>query len=245
MVRLRLRDGRAERLSLGTPALEDDLRRLAVDRDGNPLTVQAETLAVQPFADADRQLPLRVLIHAEAAKDDPPGSPRAWVFLRADMSEQGLGNLERLPLWVEEHGGETVLDEAHATVRVPGGTRLAQVEAFTVAPDRFALYLMLLLPEADAPLPSPTTSPPPVSWDVVQLLAVFSRERLVRLVNLEREVFHDTELTRALSTATRWVVPLRFMGRPGRPRELAFHAWGIPKDKHGPSLPCAAILSLR
>lgn len=242
--KLHVRNGKLEREELDAHAFVEDLQRVARDQQGERGPYTLSNIELAPFADPDVHPPFRTLIRAEGVKPSTQGKTNAWLFFRSEIGEDGLGEIKQLPLWIEDGSNEPVLNEESATVRVPEGTQMAQVEAFSIAPGRSGLYLMLLLPEGSA-AQAAGVAPKPSSWAVLQLLFLFSNEKLLRLVDLDNEVFYNAELTKPLATSTHSVAPIRYMGRPGSPRALSFHAFGVAKDKRSPSLPCAAIFTLR
>ncbi len=211
----------------------------AKDREGQRLAVDDDTLDLVPFSDGAQQSPLRVLVRAAGERVGAPNR-LAWLFFRAFLGEEGLSALEPLPLWIEEGEGEAVIDARQAVVTLPVGSLLFDVEPFTVAGNRIGLYAHFLLPEAS----SPAGSGNPKSWIAFQFVALFSGRSLHRVILLNEDLLHDPKLTGPVDTRTHWLLPVLYMGRPGGAQELAFHAFSFAKDKRGPSLPCAAILSL-
>lgn len=202
----------------------------------------SRSVVVTPFLDSDRPPPMRVLLYAGAATPQKGHTPPMWHFFAAQLSAEGFGHLRGVPLRVEARGGERVVDEREGIVKLPQGSQLFLAEAFSMPAENWGMFVSFLLPELS---PSGQEGEEEQrSWEVLSLLASFTGARLSQLLILDGDGLQDPRLTRALATRTHWVIPIFFMGRPGGPRELAFHAWGFAKDKRGPSLPCAAILSL-
>lgn len=239
-----LHPGVGERSIEPLPVNESDLRAAvqgrAKDREGRPLTVQDHTFDVVPFSDARQPLPLRVLVRVEAERGSPANRQGMWVFFQAYLDQGGLSAPQPLPLWIEQGGSGAVIDERRATVTLPTGSQLFDVEPFSLNEGRLGLYFHFLLPEtASAGGGGDNTS-----WIAFQFVALLTGKSLDRVLLLREDLLHDPKLTRSLETRTHGLLPILYMGRPGGARELAFRAFSFAKDKRGPSLPCAAILSL-
>lgn len=163
-----------------------------------------------------------------------------WVFFRTSLGPEGLSAPEPLPLWIEQGESEAVVDQRRATVSVPTGSQLFDMEPFTLNEGRLGLYFHFLLPESA----SPGGGGDPKSWIPFQFVALLTGKSLDRVLVLEEDLLHDPKLTGPLETTTHRLLPVLYMGRPGGTRELAFRAFSFAKDRRGPSLPCAAVLSL-
>ncbi len=195
-----------------------------------------------PFLGADGPPPVRVLLHQGDAAAPRDRTSSVGHFLTAQLSEAGFGDLRRVPLRVEAQGGETAVDEREGVVRLPEGREPFEVQAFSMAGENWGMFLSFMLPEDPASGQEGTKRQR--AWEELSVVASFTGARLSRLLVLDSSTIQEPRLTRALATSTHWVIPIFFMGHPRGSRELAFHAWGIAKEEGGPSLPCAAILSL-
>lgn len=243
-LRLPLLTRRAAPLPVEGAALLEEVRRKAKDPQGQRLVVDNRTLELAPFSDQDDHAPLRALVRAGTQPAGSPPGRQTWLFFHTKLAPEGAQAPEPLPLWIERGGSETVVDQRRATVVVPAGSQLFDVEAFSLDEERMGLYVHLLVPEAPPAASSPPLKGNPRSWFALQLVAVFSGKSFSRLILLEEEMPHAPRLTRPLATRTHQLPPILYPGRPGGARELAFRAFSFAKSKGGPALPCVAVLAI-
>jgi hypothetical protein len=244
--RFKIGDDTPEPLPFAVDELQDRLRRVARDPEGERVELDPAGIRLVPFNDLDQDDTFWALAEAISAdrRDQRSIFSGSRLYFRVRLSPQGLGKVEQLPVWVvQEDRGAPEMDLERGIFSFPRYLEPEDLQAFSLGRNDLAVRLKLAY---KAPQPDGSFGDDPV-FESTDLLGVFrGTGQPATWIPLQQE-----------QTILRWrdqfarnnadldVLPGWFLDRVGRD-EFAFRAHCRRRGaarKVAPA-PCVAFLEL-